>query len=165
MNQYARPILATAIGATFGIEEGSAASVATAVALSASSGISVSLGKTALTFASNFLPDGISQVIRSVVEEGNAVLITVLAILAPILAVLLAIMMIGSGILIFLLLRRMTRKMRAKFANYRDNKAALSTARIAQKRSGRRLGVKDMFRKSPGAWEAIPPEASSAYLR
>jgi len=144
VNQFLRPILAAGIGASFGMEHGTGIAAATTT-LSAASSVSVSLGKTALTFATNALPESITQVIRSLLEDGNALVLALLALFAPIIAAILTVIVAIAGLLLFITLRRLVRKMRAKFASFRENRAAIEANRAVQQQSNDRPRFSDLF--------------------
>lgn len=144
VNQFLRPLLAAGLGVSLGVLHGVGFAVGT-MALSMLTSIPVSLGKSAVTFASNALPEGISQILRSMAEDGNALVLVILAIIAPIFAVIFALVAGLIGLILFFTLRKVVRVLRVKFANFRANRETLQAERAAEQQSGQRRTLKDMW--------------------
>lgn len=125
MNSFLRPILAVALGAAIGWDNGTGQAIILGV-LSGASALPVSLGKGATTAGlTAVFPEPTSQVVRSLGEDIAAVVMVVLTVLAPILAVIVAIAAIALGIMAFLAFRKAYRSLRRRFGSSGPNRADL----------------------------------------
>ncbi|MFJ5108218.1 MULTISPECIES: DUF4126 domain-containing protein [unclassified Glutamicibacter] len=132
---WLRPVFGALVGIGLGANSGVEVAVLTGL-LGAGSALSVSLGKSSMTAATNAVPEPITQWVRSLAEDLGALVLVFAAVLVPVLAAVLGLVAIAIGFFLYRMFRRVYRSMKNRVGSIRQNRAAAHSAREAQLASG-----------------------------
>lgn len=132
---WLRPVFGALVGIGLGANSGVEVAVVTGL-LGAGSALSVSLGKSSLTAATNVVPEPVTQWVRSLIEDFGALVLVLAAVLLPVLAALLGLAAVAIGFLLYRMFRKAYRSLKSTFGNAKDKQAAARVAREAQHAAG-----------------------------
>jgi len=128
---WLRPVFGALVGVGLGANSSVEVAVLTGL-LGAGSALSVSLGKSSVTAASNVVPEPITQWVRSLIEDFGAPLLVLTTVLLPVLAALLGIAAIAIGFLLYRMFRKTYRALKQTFGNVSEGRQAASHVRTYQ---------------------------------
>ncbi|MEG2714084.1 MAG: DUF4126 domain-containing protein [Glutamicibacter sp.] len=137
---WLRPVFGALVGLGLGANSGAEVAVLTGL-LGAGSALSVSLGKSSVTAATNAVPEPITQWMRSLIEDLGALVLVAAAVLVPVLAAVLGLVAIAIGFFLYRIFRKAYRSMKRKFSSVKQDQAAARAAREAQLPTGQKATV------------------------
>ncbi|WP_159611555.1 DUF4126 domain-containing protein [Glutamicibacter sp. JC586] len=128
---WLRPIFGALVGVGLGANSSVEVAVLTGL-LGGGSALSVSLGKSSVTAASNVVLEPLTQWVRSLIEDFGALVLVFAAVLLPVLAALLGILAIVIGFLLYRMFRRVYRSLKQSFGNVAQGRQTARNVREAQ---------------------------------
>ena len=137
---WLRPVFGALVGVGLGANSSVGLAVLTGL-LGAGSALSVSLGKSSVTAASNVVPEPITQWVRSLIEDFGALILVLAAVLLPVLAALLGIAAIAIGFLLYRMFRKAYRALKQAFGNVSEGRQAASHVRASHQDPGQSPGA------------------------
>lgn len=143
---WLRPIFGALVGVGLGANSGVETAILTGV-LGAGSALSVSLGKSSVTAASNVVPEPITQWVRSLIEDFGALILVFAAVLLPVLAALLGVLAIVIGYLLYRMFRKAYRSLKQTFGNVSEGRQKARTVREAQTDAAQNPGALHSLRQ------------------
>lgn len=160
---WLRPIFGALVGIGLGANSGVEVAILTGL-LGAGSALSVSLGKSSVTAATNVVPEPITQWIRSLIEDFGALILVFAAVLLPVLAAVLGLAAVLIGFFLYRMFRKVYRSMKNRFGSVKEHQAAAQAARQAQAQAGEKNSATQTLRRLAAGADPSqqPPSGTSS---
>ena len=143
---WLRPVFGALVGVGLGANSGVEVAVVTGL-LGAGSALSVSLGKSSLTAATNVVPEPVTQWVRSLIEDFGALVLVLAAVLFPVLAALLGLAAVAIGFFLYRIFRKAYRSLKSTFGTTKDRQQAARAARDAQLDAGAKTSALQQLKR------------------